>query len=492
MSRTLNKRLFFFMGCVWLGCCLLPKLAFASESGGHTDPVATVVLWVTLIFFFGLLGRYVAQFFNQPGVLGELLMGVLLGNICYFFGLPLAVVLREGGAIFDIMGDVLSGLTVSKAVYTALPTLPESHQLTTVLQSDTGVNLIRVAYVVDSFSRYGVIFLLFMVGLETSIDEIKHTGHESLRVAILGVLGPILFGFLVSAYLIPQAPFKTDLFLAATLCATSVGITARVLKELKKLRTREAKTILGAAMIDDVLGLIILAMVSSVVLTGTMDLATLGQVLLQVVLFFTGVLLMGPWVLRRMVGFFRFLEPWESKLVISFIFVMALAWLATVVQLACIIGAFAAGLIIHDGFFDGHALDGKKDTQIRELVAPLESLLAPLFFMLIGIQVKLEAFLDWHVLIISAGLTVAAVFGKLISGMGAAKKDDRLLIGIGMLPRGEVGLVFASIGRTLGVLSDELFSSIILMVIITTFMAPPWLKARYAKHPVKPKKGAHA
>ncbi|MCH9757317.1 MAG: cation:proton antiporter [Gammaproteobacteria bacterium] len=492
----MKRRLVFLVFLLLLGCLFVPKFAFASGTSGHSDPVASVVLWVTLIFFFGVMGRYAAQILNQPGVLGELLMGVLIGNLCYFFGLPLAVVLREGGAIFDIMGDVLLGSSVAKAVYTALP-VPEAKQVTAVLQSKEGMDLIRVAYVVDSFSRYGVIFLLFMVGLETSIDEIKHTGQESIRVALLGVLAPIICGFLVTLLLVPSASLKTDLFLAATLSATSVGITARVLKELKKLKTREAKTILGAAMIDDVLGLIILAMVSSVVLTGIVDLPTLGRVLIQVILFFTGVLLMGPWALRRMVGLFQFLEPWESKLVISFVFVMSLAWLATVVQLASIIGAFAAGLIIHDGFFDGHAFEGKRDTQIRELVAPLESLLAPLFFMLIGIQVKLEAFLDWHVLLISAGLTLAAVLGKLVSGVGGAKKDDRLLIGIGMLPRGEVGLVFASIGRTLGVLSDELFSAIILMVIITTFMAPPWLKRRYAKHhpvksTVKPKKATHA
>ncbi len=490
MKAITKKRCAFFVFLSLLLCLFLPNFAFARGASGHADPVASVVFWVTLIFFFGLMGRYAAQVLDQPGVLGELLMGVLLGNICYFFGLPLAVVLREGGAIFSIMGDVLSGESVAAAVYTNLPTLPEAQQVTTVLKSAEGVNLIRVAYVVDSFSRYGVIFLLFMVGLETSIDEIKHTGKASLRVAVLGVIAPIVCGFVVSFLLLPEASIKTDLFLAATLCATSVGITARVLKELKKIRTREAKTIMGAAMIDDVLGLIILAMVSSVVLTGAVSLSALGHVLLQVVLFFTGVLLMGPWVLRQMVALFRFLAPWESKLVISFIFVMALAWLATAAELASIIGAFAAGLIIHDGFFDGHALEGKRDTQIRELVAPLESLLAPLFFMLIGIQVKLEAFLDWHVLLIATGLTVAAVVGKLLSGVGATKKDDRLLIGIGMLPRGEVGLVFASIGRTLGVLSDDLFSAIILMVIVTTFIAPPWLKSRYAKHP--PAKAKHA
>ncbi|MDF1677512.1 MAG: cation:proton antiporter [Legionellaceae bacterium] len=492
MSEVIKRRLFFLLFLLLLGCLFLPNFAFAAGANSHEDPVASVVLWVTLIFFFGVMGRYIAQRLNQPGVLGELLMGVLLGNFCYFLGLPLAVLLREGGIVFDVMGDILAGSSVAEAVYTVLPRLPEAKQVTAVLTGSDGTNLIRVAYVVDSFSRYGVIFLLFMVGLETSIDEIKHTGQESIRVAIIGVLAPIICGFLVTLLLVPEASLKTDLFLAATLCATSVGITARVLKELKKIRTREAKTILGAAMIDDVLGLIILAMVSSVVLTGIVDVATLGRVLLQVVLFFTGVLLMGPWVLRRMVALFRFLEPWEAKLVISFVFVMALSWLATVVQLASIIGAFAAGLIIHDGFFDGHALDGERDTQIRELVAPLEALLAPLFFMLIGIQVKLEAFLDWHVLLVSAGLTIAAVLGKLVSGWGGAKKDDRLLIGIGMLPRGEVGLVFASIGRTLGVLSDDLFSAIILMVIITTFVAPPWLKLRYAKLSEKSKKVTHA
>lgn len=484
-SDKLKRRLFYLFALTLVGCIFMPGFAFASGGNGHSDPVASVVLWVTLIFFFGVMGRYAAQMLNQPGVLGELLMGVFLGNLCYFFGVPLAIVLREGSEIFDIMGDVLAGSSVAKAVYSSMPTLPEAQKVTAVLKSSDGMNLIRVAYVVDSFSRYGVIFLLFMVGLETSIDEIKHTGKSSIRVALLGVVAPILLGFLVTLVLIPSASLKTDLFLAATLSATSVGITARVLKEMKKIRTREAKTILGAAMIDDVLGLVILAMVSSVVLTGIVEVTTLGRVMLQVVLFFAGALLMGPWLLRQMIRFFQFLEPWESKLAISFVFVMMLSWLATVVQLASIIGAFAAGLIIHDGFFDGHALEGgKRDKQIRELVAPLESLLAPLFFMLIGIQVKLEAFFDWHVILIALGLTVAAVLGKIVSGLGGSKKDDRLLIGIGMLPRGEVGIVFASIGRTLGVLSDDLFSAIILMVIITTFMAPPWLKQRYAKQQV--------
>lgn len=463
---------------------LLPTLATASPGNAHTDPIASVVLWVTLIFFFGVMGRYAAQLFNQPGVLGELIMGVLVGNLCYFFGLPIAVVLREGGVVFDIVGHLLSGISIENAVHTVLPNVSDAQQMTAVLQSDNGINVLRVAYVVDGFSRYGVIFLLFMVGLETSIEDIKHTGKAAIRVAIIGVLAPIIFGFLVSYVCMPKASLKTDLFLAATLTATSIGITARVLKQMKKLRTREAKTILGAATMDDVLGLVILAIVSSVILTGAVDFYTIAHVLFQVILFFAGALLIGPWFLRRMVKLFRFLEFWEVKLLISFIFVMGLSWLATVAQLASIIGAFAAGLIIHDGFFDGHAGSSqseKDEAQIHHLVAPLESILAPLFFMLIGIQVKLEAFLNWHVFVIASSLTIAAVLGKLLSGLGASGKDDRLLIGIGMMPRGEVGLVFASIGRTLGVLSDELFSAIILMIMVTTLMTPPLLKFRYKR-----------
>ena len=447
----------------------------------HSDPIASVIFWVTLIFFFGMMGRYLAYCLKQPGVLGELLMGVLLGNLCYFFGLKLAVILREGPAIFNIMQDLLAGLTLSKAIALSITNPVEAKQVLMALQDAHGIDLIKVAYVVDIFSRYGVVFLLFMVGLESSVNELKHTGRESFQVAVLGVIAPIVFGLLVTFALMPEAPFNVHLFIAATLSATSVGITARVLKDMNKLNTREAKTILGAAMIDDILGLVILAIVSSLVIHGLVSVGMVSEIVLLAIFFFAGALLIGPWCLKQAVAFFSFLEPWEAKFCIAFLFLMVLAWLATIVQLAAIIGAFVAGLIIHDGFFESRDKFKAKKVDIKTLVAPLEALFAPLFFMLIGIQVKLESFFDWHVLIIASGLIIAAVLGKLISGMGANSKDDRLLIGIGMLPRGEVGLVFASIGKTLNVISDQLFSAIILMVIVTTFVAPLWMKARYER-----------
>lgn len=459
-----------------------PACALANPEINHADPAASIIFWVTIIFFFGILGRYIAKKLNLPGVLGELLMGVLLGNVCYFFGLQLAVVLREGSAIFSILSSVVSGTSLHAAVSAYIPDAHYASQVTAALSGSNGTNLFEIAFAVDTFSRYGVIFLLFMVGLESSVAELKHTGRESLQVAIIGVVAPILLGLVVTFFLMPDASLAADLFVAATLSATSIGITARVLKDMKKLHTREAKTILGAAMIDDVLGLIILAIVSSIVIRGMIDMLVVSRVVVLAGVFFFGALWIGPWVLRKMVSMFHSFDSWEAKLFTAFLFLMGMAWLATLAQLATIIGAFVAGIIIHDGFFDSST--HKTELTVQTLVAPFEAILAPIFFMLIGIQVKIETFFNWHVVLIACALILAAIIGKLLSGLGASAKDDRMLIGIGMLPRGEVGLVFASIGRTIGVISDDLFSAIILMVIVTTVVAPPWLKVRYSKQVV--------
>lgn len=461
--------------------CLIPVLAFAAESEEHSDPVASVLLGVTTILFLAIIGRYIARLLNQPGVLGELLIGMIVGNLCYLFGNQLVIILREGSSIYDVVKEMLAGVSLSQAVNDVIHNPYYANQVIHALSGAEGTEYLKIAYVVDIFSRYGVIFLLFMVGLETSLPDLKNTGKESLLVAILGIVAPMVLGFAVAYFIIPNSTYKVNLFIGATLSATSIGITARVLKEMNKLRTREARTILGAATLDDILGLIILAVVSSIVISGAVDLMVVVQIVISALLFFIGTLFIGPFVLRRAIDFFRFLEPWESKLFISFLFIMALAWLASFIQLAAIIGAFAAGVILHDDYFGELKSHHKDHRSIHHLVSPLETILAPMFFTLIGIQVKLETFYNWNVIFLAAGLLVAAIIGKLLSGLGANPKDDRLLIGIGMLPRGEVGLVFASIGRTLGVISDDLFTAIVLMIMITTFIAPPLLKIRYGR-----------
>jgi Kef-type K+ transport system membrane component KefB len=466
MHLYLSASLILFWGAA------APVFAASPVSGTHADPIAPVILGVTGILFFAVLGRFGARKFGQPAVLGELVMGLILGNAGYLFGLELIQVLREGPAIFEMIGLDLAGAPLDQAADTALGPVAGPNVLH-ILQRPGGFAMLQVAQTVDVFSRYGVIFLLFLVGLETSLGELRQVGAESLRVAVVGVLLPFVLGFSAARLLMP---LTVDLFIAATLGATSIGISARVLTDLNQQRSREARVILGAAVIDDVLGLVMLAIVSGIVVSGALALTTLLKIIVLAGLFIVLAFLLGPYFLDYAIRLVRHLDIVEAKMFISFLFVMVLAWLAKLVGLATIVGAFAAGVILHDGYFRHWGDYRQHRVTIRDLIAPLETILVPIFFVLMGIQVKLETFLDWHVVTMAAGLLVAAIIGKLACGFVAGKGANRLAIGIGMMPRGEVGLVFASIGKSLGVMSDALFSAVILMVIVTTLATPPLLK----------------
>ncbi|HID49017.1 MAG TPA: cation:proton antiporter, partial [Chromatiales bacterium] len=296
------------------------------------------------------------------------------------------------------------------------------------------------------------------------------------RVAVMGVVMPFVLGFSAARLLMPELSINVDLFVAATLGATSIGITARVLKELKLMHSREAHIILGAAVIDDILGLVMLAIVSGIIVAGSFDPWHGARIIGLALAFLYIAFKAGPYFLRFAINLVRHLDVIEAKMFISFLFVMVLAWFASLAGLATIVGAFAAGVILHDAYFQHWGKPEEHRFCIRDLIAPLEVILVPIFFVLMGIQVKLESFFDIHVIVMAGGLTLAAILGKWVSGYVAGKGVNHLAIGIGMVPRGEVGLVFASIGKSLEVLSDALFSSLVLMVIITTLVTPTALK----------------
>ena len=442
----------------------------------HGDPIAPVILGVTSVLLFAIIGRFVARRLGQPTVVGELFMGILLGNVAWYFGVDLIVVLREGPRVFEIVNQTLAGAPIDQV---ALMLFGEStgNEITRIITGPHGGQVMQVAQTVDVFSRYGVIFLLFMVGLETNLDEMRRVGADSIRVAILGVLVPFGLGFAAVFILLPDMPLKSDMFIAATLGATSIGITANVLRETDHSKSLEGHIILGAAVCDDILGLIILAVVSGIVVSGSVDIAEILFVVLMSTLFLVGAIKLGPVIVRFAANLMGRLDIIEAKMFTSYLFVMILAWVANLVGLATIIGAFAAGIVLSDSYFQQHETSPRKFVGIRELIMPLEVILLPIFFILMGIQVKIESFLSWQVAVVAGGLLVAAIVGKLVSGFGARSAADRLVIGIGMLPRGEVGLVFAAIGRTLGVIDDAIFSAIVLMVVATTLIAPPLLKA---------------
>jgi len=452
----------------------MPVPAEIEQVISHSDPIAPVIFGVTLILMAAFLGRYLARRFNQPSVLGELLMGVLLGNLLYLFHYDLIVILREGTAAMDIARHALAGASWNDA---AIFVLGEEigPGFLAIARAPQGNDYLQVAQAVDTFSRYGVIFLLFHVGLDTNVSELKAVGGDSLRVAIIGVTAPFALGFAIAWLLMPGADHAQHMFLGATLGATSIGITARVLKDIHQAGSKEAHVILGAAVMDDVLGLIVLAIVSGIVVTGSVEITAVSRTILLSVLFISSVLLLGPHIIKLQTRLLSNLDVLEAKLFISFIFVMVLAWLANAVGLATIVGAFAAGLIMHDSYFNAWGDHRSHKYSIQELFAPLEAILVPVFFVLMGLQVKLETFMDWEVLTLALGLIIVAVIGKLVAGLGAGTRLNRLAIGIGMMPRGEVGLVFASIGKSLGVVDSAMFSAIVLMVITTTLATPPLL-----------------
>jgi Kef-type K+ transport system membrane component KefB len=461
---------------VFLLLLLLPSVAAAFQfHAPHSDPIAPVILGVTGILFVALIGRFSARKLGFPSVIGELMMGILVGNIAYYYQFDLVMVLREGPAIFETVNNMLHGQDLELACLNAVGVEGTWHVLD-ILRGPHGFELMQIAYAADVFSRYGVIFLLFLVGLDTSVDEMRKVGPNSGRVAIVGVVLPFLLGMLASALLIEDVEFHTSLFLGATLAATSVGITAMVLQEMKMEHTETARIILGAAVFDDVLGLLMLAIVSGIVVTGSVDLASIAVIVVMATLFLVAAVYLGPFFIRFIVKLFRRLDLVEAKMFVSYLFVMILAWLANLSGLATIIGAFTAGLILHDTYFERWDNDRKCPITIKDLIMPLEVILVPIFFVLMGLQVKLETFMQPDVMVLAAGLFIAASLGKIASGFFATGVKNRWAIGVGMMPRGEVGLIFIAIGKSLGVVNDALFSAVVLMVILTSLLAPPLLK----------------
>ncbi len=480
-ANTARRRAWLLAGA--LTAAVAP--AFAYGNGLPGDPVAPVILAVTAILFFALIGRFTAVRLGQPSVLGELLMGLMLGNIGHYLGVDLMTVLREGPALFTVVEGVLAGAPLEA---TAVETLGEPYAaaILAILKGPQGPQTAQVAHTLDVFSHYGVIFLLFVVGLQTSVADMRSLGAESARVGVVGVALPLVLGFTAARLVLEDSSLQTDLFVGATLVATSVGVTASVLQDLNREASREARIVLGAAVIDDILGLIILAIISGIVVAGGVAFTAVAGTVALATLFLVCAVAVGPRLLHLIIGLVRDLDIIEAKMIVSFLFVMVLAWLANMVGLATIIGAFTAGVILSDNVFADWGPPQTHRYTIKDVVKPLEVVLVPIFFVLMGVQVKLETFLDWSVVLPATVLLVVAIVGKLAAGWMVHRDAARWVVGVGMVPRGEVGLIFATIGKTLGVIGDAMFSSIVLMVIVTTLITPPLLKSAIARSGAAP------
>ena len=337
---------------------------------------------------------------------------------------------------------------------------------------------------IQILSSLGAIILLFEVGLESTVRDMLKVGLPSLLVAVLGVAAPFALGYGVGTLLLPDRGMYVHLFLGAALTATSVGVTARVLQDLGSSQSSEARIILGAAVIDDVLGLVILAVVGAIIAAastgGTLPYSDVAFILLKAAAFLFGALALGSYLSARIFGLASRLHGRGVLLATALVFCFALSYGASVIGLAPIVGAYAAGLILEDVHFRGFA--ARDEGRLEQLIHPISAFLVPVFFVSAGMRVDLLALARIDVLGLAAGLTAAAIAGKQACSLGVIGRPslNRLAIGIGMIPRGEVGLIFANIGLSLMVdgrpiIDGHVFSAVVIMVIVTTLVTPPAL-----------------
>lgn len=422
-----------------LAAVLAPGIAFATQGDGHADPMASLALALVIVLAVAKLGGELAVRLGQPAVLGELLAGVLVGNL-------------------SLVG------------FSTLDTLWESPSL-------------------DMLARLGVLVLLFEVGLESTVGQMLKVGVPSLLVATLGVAVPFGLGWGTSAWLQPAQSVYVHAFVGATLCATSVGITARVFQDLGRLQTSEARIILGAAVIDDVMGLVVLAVVSGVITAvgggGALSFGGIAIIVLKAAAFLVVSLVLGVYLSPKLFNLASRLQARGVLLALGLAWCFLLAWLSSLIGLAPIVGAFAAGLILEDVHYRGFVDRGEHS--LEELIRPISAFLVPVFFVLMGLRTDLRAFAAPGVLGLALVLTLAAALGKQACALGVWRPGvDRLTVGLGMIPRGEVGLIFANIGLSLHiggepVIDRNTFSALVVMVILTTLITPLALKARLGR-----------
>jgi Kef-type K+ transport system membrane component KefB len=404
--------------------------------------LTSILLNLFVIYLAAGAGGAVAARLRQPRVAGEIVAGIGIGPHAFgFIGAPSS----ELGSFFG--GDHTHA----------------EHALDLVL---------------ESIAELGVVVLLFTVGLETRVTDILRVGVRAAVVGVLGIITPFAFGF--GFMMLTGHPGLESAFVATALVATSVGITARVLQELGVLRTREARVILGAAVIDDVLGLLMLAIVSS---AGSGSGASVGDIALiavQAIAFVGFVAWAGTHTTRR---FSVRLEELNARtaadlpLNLSLLLMLGLAAIAGLIGLAGIIGAFLAGMVL---------AESRDQFDLEHRSRPIAAFLVPFFFVYTGTKVDPSVFGDAALAGLALAVTLVAIITKLAGAGGAmwgAGRRAMLIVGVGMVPRGEVGLIVAGIGLSQGIIGADLFSVVVLMSLVTTLVVPPALALLYHRMP---------
>jgi Kef-type K+ transport system membrane component KefB len=375
---------------------------------------------------------------------------LLIGLVLVWLAAKMAGEAMERIGQTAVLGELLAGVIIGPGV----------------------LGLVHESQVLHALAELGVLILLFEVGLESDLGELLRTGLQATLVALVGVAVPFGVGYAVMDWL--GHPALLAVFVGATFTATSVGITARVLRDLGRLQEAATKVVLGAAVVDDIVGLIILAVVTGVAQTGSVSFTAVGLLSGKAIAFLAVAILIGIRLAPALIRWVGRMQARGTLIVYSVVFAVALAAVADLMGLATIIGAFAAGLIL---------ATTERRAHIEERIRPVADLLVPVFFVTVGMKVQpalLDPFAENTQFVLALLLTAIAVVSKLAAGLAVYQRGVRRWpVAVGMVPRGEVGLIFAGVGLAARVIAEDLYSALIVVVMLTTFAAPPWLKALY-------------
>lgn len=413
--------------------------------------LASVLLSLVVIYLASKIGGELSNRVGLPPVLGELVGGVIVG----VSALDL-LVFPEGG------GNASNSVIMNFIQATA-----------GLNQQEAAATFAAQSEVISVLAELGVVILLFEIGLESNLKELMAVGIQATVVAVVGVAVPFAAGTvgLMTFFGISAVP---AIFAGAALTATSIGITSKVLSELGSLSSKEGQIILGAAVIDDVLGIIVLAVVASLAKTGEIDVTNVIYLIISATGFLLGAILLGNVFNKSFVAVVERLKTRGELVIPALIFAFVMAYLAAAIHLEAILGAFAAGLVLDET---------DKRRELEKQVVPIADMLVPIFFVTVGAKTDLGVLnpaipSNREGLAIASFLIAIAIIGKVVTGLAVFGQPgiNRLAIGVGMIPRGEVGLVFAGVGSASGALSKPLEAAIIMMVILTTFLAPPLLR----------------
>ncbi len=424
------------------------------STGADEAPLvlAGVLLSLIVIFFASKVGEEICSRLSLPPVLGSLLGGVVVGvSALHLLMFPEASATGEAPSVLSTLLQATTDTTAETATSVAA----------------------SYSEVISVLAELGVIILLFEIGLESDLSELIRVGPQAAVVAIVGVVAPFVAGTFGLIYLFHMAAIPA-IFAGAALTATSIGITAKVLAEIRQLSSKEGQIIIGAAVLDDVLGIIVLAVVASLAKTGEIQVNNIIYLIISSVVFLVGSIVLGRFLSPYFTALVDRLNTRGNLLIASLIFVFVLAYIATAIHLEAILGAFTAGLVL---------AETDKRQELEEQVLPIADMFVPIFFVCVGAKTDVSVLNPMvpenrEGLIIAAFLIIVAIIGKVITGLTVVGQPElnRLAIGVGMIPRGEVGLVFAGVGSASGALSRPLEAAIIVMVILTTFVAPPFLR----------------